>query len=491
MSLRALLVGFILLLLAQAIGLAIFAGVVGGPFELAADGEAALRAALWLAISNIAFLLLLLAILSLRLGPLRRLEEALRSVGEGDLDVELPIRRQDEIGRLAAYFNLMTGVLRKRARQQGRFVAAGELLLGVAHEVNNPLMAISALAENRLARDNLDAEERADLQQMLRQSERAARLLAGLLRFLRTAEEEEGVADTASTIASALELVSHRLPLVDAAVETELPADLPLAAIEPNRLEQIIVNLLGNALDALTDGAPPRRMKISAALDHRRIVISVIDNGPGVAPEIAPRLFHPFVTSKGDRGTGMGLYFSRQIAREAGGELRYAPSTPRGSLFVLEVSAFRAETPAAGMTMGASPEPQAPTPGGTTTLAAQRILLVDDEVSLRRPIARFLTLRGARVLEAEEGLEALTLLESHAVDAVITDLRMPGMDGLELYSELERSSPELAGRTLFLSGDLAQLEEAAVVVPRDQVLAKPVPLGELEARLVELIRSRT
>src|SRR5207245_1948536 len=162
----------------------------------------------------------------------------------------VPVRGSDELGRLAEHFNAMTRVLRDRAEEQGRFAAAGELLAGVAHEVNNPLMAIAAHAENRLADPAFAGEQRSERTQIQR---------------------------------------------------------------------------------------PARHLTVDTWVQDAQVSVAVGDNGRGVAPEIAPRLFRPFATTKGRRGTGLGLYISRQIAREAGGDLALTSPPGFGARFVLSL----------------------------------------------------------------------------------------------------------------------------------------------------------
>ncbi|MGH7531641.1 MAG: sensor histidine kinase, partial [Gemmatimonadales bacterium] len=267
--------------------------------------------------------------------PLVGLEEGLRRVGEGDLTTQVPVRRQDELGRVSALFNDTTLILRNRAEEQGRFAAAGELLAGVAHEVNNPLMAIASHAELRLGDPDLSAEQRAEMQSILRQAQRAAKLLRGLLRFVRAGEPRAARVNLNDAVRGAIDLVAYRFPVDEISIEGQLDHTLPPVEGDANRLEQVLVNLLSNALDALRNVPPPRRLIVDSYVEDGRVCVAVTDNGPGVAPEIAQRLFRPFATTKGRRGTGLGLYISRQLVREAGGDLALVRAPGRGARFLV------------------------------------------------------------------------------------------------------------------------------------------------------------
>ncbi len=418
--------------------------------------------------------------------PLTELERGIQRVAQGDLSAQIPVAREDELGHLITHFNEMTRVLRDRAEEQGRFAAAGELLGGVAHEVNNPLMAIASHAELRLADPRLAAEQRAEMQSILRQAQRAAKLLRGLLRFVRAGEKRAAALNLNDVVRSAIDLVSYRFIIDEISIEGRLDPSLPAVVGDANRLEQVVVNLLSNGLDALRLIKPPRRLTVDSFVDPRlgRVCVTVTDNGPGVAAEIAQRLFRPFASTKGRRGTGLGLYISRQLVREAEGELDLLAHGERGARFLLWLP----------YTPEAAPEAPAAVAAAATnaTLAGIRVLVVDDEELVRRPMLRFLTKRGAEVREAGDGAMALDNIRAgFEPDVIVADLRMPRMDGAEFYERLLEEWPALAERVLFLSGDITQLAGRGLAeIPRERVLVKPLELVELERRIADFMRER-
>ena len=464
----------------------------------AAAGEVRGDAILWLGLGAVLVPLLVLVVRRRVWRPLHELEAGLAQVADGDLTLSVPVRGSDELGRLAEHFNAMTRVLRDRAEEQGRFAAAGELLAGVAHEVNNPLMAIAAHAENRLADPAFEGEHRGEMTQILRQARRATKLLRGLLRFVHATDRDVTNVNLNDVVRGALDLVSYRFGVDEITVGGQLDASLPPVLGDAIKLEQVVVNLLSNAIDALRGVTPPRHLSVDTWVRDGQVSVAVGDNGRGVAPDIAPRLFRPFATTKGPRGTGLGLYISRQVAREAGGDLTLTSPPGFGARFVLSLplAPVSAPDPAASTAVAPTPAPsESPSRGAAGaqapagSLAGLRVLIVEDEEAVRRPMARYLTRRGAEVDEAADGVEGLARLRTQPASVILADLRMPRMGGVELYAQLEEERPELAARVLFLSGDVSQLAQPGnTPVPRERVLVKPVELAELERRIIAFVR---
>ncbi len=470
--------------------------LVGRQQELTAVASYTLRAGVWWLAAGALLVVLLVGVVHGRVArPLGDLASGLARVARGELAARVVVRRADELGKLAGHFNEMTAVLQRRADEQGRYAAAGELLAGVAHEVNNPLMAIAATAEGRLADETLGGFQRREYTLILRQARRAGKLLQGLLRFVRPGEERADGVDVNAVLREAMDLVSYRFKVEEITAESTLDAAPSKIRGQAGRIEQVFVNLLSNAVDALARGPTPRVLKVATWLEGDDVMVAVEDNGLGIRPEIAAQLFRPFATSKGGKGSGLGLYISREIARAAGGDVTVTPRPGRGTRFVVRL-------PACGACVGALPETAEPAGAegialGTvaplapraprTPLLGVKVLLVDDEEAVRSPVARYLRRRGAEVAEAGDGYEALGQVATDRPDVVVADLKMPRMDGPTLYANLVARDPDLATRVVFLSGDLSQLGQlAAMPALAERVLAKPLELADLEARILSL-----
>jgi signal transduction histidine kinase/ActR/RegA family two-component response regulator len=418
--------------------------------------------------------------------PVRALERGLARISDGDYMQDVPVDSDDELGRVARLFNEAMRVLRVRARQEGRFAAAGQLLADVAHEVNNPLMAISGLIESRLDDGVPSDAARTDLLAIQRQTARASKLMGGLLRFVRTTEDEPQLIDLVRATRSAVDLVSYQFAVREITLVDRLDPSLPRGLIDPGRFEQVLVNLLSNAVDALREAPHPRRIEVDCAMLGESVQLSITDSGAGISKDMRARLFQPFATSKGSKGNGLGLYISRQLLRDAAGDLRYEPAPEGGARFI---ASLPAAAPAVEPTSVMVPSPP-PAVAQASVLEGRHMLVVDDEEPVRSVIARFLRRRGATVTEAADGVEALECVKHESFDGVITDLRMPRMDGEQLHAALLVQHPALAARLVMLSGDVTLFGDHDDAIPPERVLLKPVQFKQLEATIAAALQEQ-
>ena len=276
-------------------------------------------------------------------------------------------------------------------------------------------------------------------------------------------------------------------------VVNELDARALDVPADPTGLEQVFSNLLSNALDALPNGG---RVRISArpALDDR-VVVRIEDDGPGIPAALRQRIFEPFFTTKGGRsGTGLGLAISQRILQAHGGTLALVERDDgrRDAAFDLALPR-RATTHGDTGAFPIPPDPAAatPFPAGSaddppTDIAGKlRVLVVDDEKPVRELLLRWLRQRGWSVQLAADGREAIALVRSNLrIDAVVTDLRMPGMTGMELFDQIAATFPHLAARTIAITGDALSPDVANFVRRRTcLVLEKPLDFARLADEL--------
>jgi CheY-like chemotaxis protein len=266
----------------------------------------------------------------------------------------------------------------------------------------------------------------------------------------------------------AMKLLRYPLQVDTIDVRQHLADDLPPLWADPNQLHQVIVNLITNAHHALRETAEPRHLTLRTRVEPhpQRLLFEVADTGPGISPEVQARIFEPFFTTKPTGvGTGLGLPFCQGIVEEHGGTLGVESQPGQGAV-------FRVELPV--QAIPPSVETAAEPDAGSPAKAGKAILIVDDEEGIRRSLARLLRRDGYAVETASNGREALEKCRAQIFDLILSDLRMPELDGPGFYRELVRHSPPLGQRVLFLTGDTLSPEVDAfladIAAPR---LTKP------------------
>ena len=369
---------------------------------------------------------------------------------------------------------------REALHQNEKLAALGSLLAGVAHELNNPLTVVIGYAA--LLRD-LAADEgtRARAERVCAAADRCARIVKTFLALARQKPQNKTAVDLNAVLAGTIEMLGYQLQTSDIEVIRDLRAELPRLWGDGDQLAQVFINLIVNAQAALRSVPPPRRLWIATSTAGDTVRIEIADNGPGVPEAIRARIFDPFFTTKEvGAGTGLGLSVSRGIIAAHGGSLSYEPRPGGGALFrvelpqTAEVSARETETPAA-----VQPRPA-------------RVLIVDDEADIRAFIAETLAADGHAVEQAPSGRAAIALLGGQAFDLILSDLRMPDTDGEALYRHLLKTRPDLAGRVVFLTGDVLSASAAALIKESGlSVLEKPLDPAALRQRVQALLAGAT
>jgi len=379
-------------------------------------------------------------------------------------------RAEEELGRQ-----------RDALYQSEKLAAMGQLLAGVAHELNNPLSVITG--HTAILRQTVGGPLAERAEKIAKAAERCARIVKNFLALARQQPPERTRVDLNRVVREAVELLAYPLRVDNVEVSLDLADDLPALWADPHQLHQVVVNLVSNAHHAMRETPSSRRLTLATRHDAGRgwVHLEVADTGPGIPPEIQQRIFEPFFTTKPmGQGTGLGLSLCQGVIESHGGFIRVASQPGEGAVFVVELPA---EAP---------PQAESEAPG-TEALPAVRgktILVVDDEPEVADVLAELLAADGHQVETAANGVQALDKLRERAYDLIVSDLRMPELDGPGLYRELERRDPRLLRRLIFLTGDTLRPESREFLErTRAPSLTKPFDVAEVRRVVEQALRT--
>jgi two-component system NtrC family sensor kinase len=355
------------------------------------------------------------------------------------------LRRNQELTELherarVAYENLRR--TQEQLLQSEKMAAVGQLISGVAHELNNPLTAILGYSQLLADEVQVSGPGAQYIDRLYRQAQRTHRIVQNLLSFARQRPPERQAISLETVLEDTLVLREYELRLNNIRVHRELAPRLPQALADTHQMQQVILNILNNAVDAILDTGRRGEIWIRAWAEGSTLYMAFTDSGPGVADP--GRVFDPFYTTKPvGKGTGLGLSICYGLVKEHGGDITVRNVPPHGACFTLSLPALPQEAqPAAQPVAG-----EAPASFGT-------VLLVDDEETVLDLEQQILRAHCTRIHTARSGREAIACLEQQRVDAVITDLKMPGeVSGEELFQWIARRRPELAPRVVFTMSD--------------------------------------
>ncbi|MGH9805536.1 MAG: hybrid sensor histidine kinase/response regulator [Candidatus Acidiferrales bacterium] len=393
------------------------------------------------------------------------------------------------VGRLEIYHDITDQRrLEDKVVQREKLATLGQLLTGIAHEINNPLTAVSGYAELLLA-ESLTPALREKTARLCLEAERASRIVRSLLLFARGAGAERQPVHVAEMLTRALALRAYEFKIENIRVEREFSPEAPRVFADATQLQQVFLNLLLNAEQAIRSQRQHGQITLRTRWEpaKERVLAEVADDGPGIPAAVLPHIFDPFFTTKSTpEGTGLGLSISRAIVREHGGELSVESETGRGATFIVAL-------PAEPVRARPQPPPQ-PAPRATRKVVqprqpqGQRILVVDDEPVVAHLIADTLRQQGHAVQVHTDSRRALALACREPFQLIICDIRMPELDGPGFHRLLTQRQPDLARRVLFTTGDTLARETLEFLEnARLPYLPKPFHVEELRSMVTDLL----
>ena len=404
---------------------------------------------------------------------------------DGQLHVEALLRDVSERKKL----DDETRDLYHQLLQAEKMAALGQTISGVAHELNNPLATILSWAERLSARPSLDEPVRRGLETILGESERAARIVRNLLTFARKRQTTRAMVDVNQVVRETLALRAYEQRVSNVMVIDALAAGLPQIFADSHQIQQVLLNLVINAEQAMLSANGRGALVVRTWHDAEResVMLEINDDGPGIPEELQAKIFDPFFTTKEvGQGTGLGLTVAYAIVQEHGGRIQLESRAGAGASFYVDL-------PINGRRMSQAPAPGLRTAvsslsGPVNAVAGASLLVVEDEVALAMAVTDALRDAGYVVEHASDGEEALLKVGAQAFDAVVCDLKMPRLDGRAFHRALSTSAPGLARRVIFVTGDVAGTDaEAFLEQSGCRWLAKPFRLGDLLRTVKEVL----
>lgn len=370
-------------------------------------------------------------------------------------------------------------MLEQKLAQSEKLAALGEMLAGVAHELNNPLTSVVGFSE-LLLRKRVSKDVRSHLKKITFEAIRTSKIVQNLLSFARPREIHKVPVGVNGVVENVLDLKMRQLKLDNIRVVRRMALDAVLPKIQGDyqQLVEAFLNLINNAHQAMASHGKRGTLTIRTESEGSHVSVRIGDTGPGIPKEVRDSLFQPFMTTK-PNGNGLGLHITWSIIRAHGGQITVEPTEKRGTTFLI-----RLPVAAEAFSFSFRPETAGETATSRKTAEGLRILVLDDEEMILNLYDQLLTQLGHLPILVKTVPEAFSRLENSPFDLIFSDIRMPRLTGDKFFSHLQRRHPHLMDRLVFVTGDVHNPRTKDFIKRnRMPVLYKPFSLNQLEGTI--------
>jgi len=424
-------------------------------------------------------------------GPLEQLRDSVEAVGKGDLTRRIEVSSMDECGELAEVFNQMTENIRLSREQleltvetlkttQAQLIQSeklsgiGQFVAGVAHELNNPLTSVMGFSE-LLQQGDANPQQKRHLEMIYKSALRCQKIVQSLLSFSRRHQPERKLVCVNGLVEAALEILQYQLRTSNIEVTTRLDPRLPQAMVDPHQIQQVFLNIINNARQAIETHRPKGAIRISSDTCGTNVRVIIADDGPGIPQENLSKVFDPFFTTKEvGKGTGLGLSLCYGMVREHGGTIKASSKLGQGATFTVEL-------PIAAPALSHADRPDVPLVSliNPREGSGRKVLVIDDEEPILQMVSEALGRCGYDVDVVSDGETALKRVDQSSYDLALCDWKMPGLSGQQIYERLRVTNPKLSERMIFITGDVVNEKTNEFLQKQNKVcLSKPFSLAE-------------
>jgi len=357
--------------------------------------------------------------------------------------------------------------------QMAKLSALGEMIAGIAHELNNPLTGIIGYTELLLSSQETN-KFRNKLEKIHKQAERCRKIIHNLLSFSKEQAPEKAMCSVNDMIVQVLDLVRYQLTSDGIIVNTDFDENIPAMMLDRNQIQQVFFNIINNAHQAMKQVDRDRTLTVTTSMDKNKVCIDIEDTGTGISPEHMDKIFDPFFSTKNvGEGAGLGLSICYGIVKKHAGHIKVKSVVDKGSTFTVELP------------LSQQNEYSQQDKENVKVYIKKSVLVIDDEEVIREVVCNAIENLGHHADGFGEVQNALEAIEKKHYDLILSDIKMPDIDGKGLYEFLKEKNSVLAEKLLFMSGDTMGLKDEFLQQFKDRIIDKPFSIARLQDRINE------